>query len=107
MAVNKQNLKPFTSEQSREKAVENGRKGGIKSGEAKRERKLIREMFEERLAKNGYRDIDEWLINLAERAKVEDKSMELAISILGEKPAEKLDLTQDKPFEIKVTVDGT
>ena len=33
--------------------------------------------------------------------------MELAISILGEKPAEKLDLTQDKPFEIKVTVDGT
>lgn len=39
-----ENLKPhqFTSNQSREKAVENGRKGGIASGEAKRERKDMR-----------------------------------------------------------------
>ena len=33
------NLKPFTSDQSREKAAENGRKGGIASGISKREKK--------------------------------------------------------------------
>ena len=33
------NLKPFTSDQSREKASENGRKGGIASGISKREKK--------------------------------------------------------------------
>ena len=40
------NLKHFTSEQSREKAVENGRKGGIASGEAKRKRRDLRLQFE-------------------------------------------------------------
>lgn len=38
------NLKPFTSDQSREKAVKNGRKGGIASGKAKRKRKALAEM---------------------------------------------------------------
>ena len=33
------NLKPFTSDQNREKAAENGRKGGIASGISKREKK--------------------------------------------------------------------
>ena len=39
MAKKNDNLIPFTSEQSREKAVANGRKGGIASGIAKREKK--------------------------------------------------------------------
>ena len=34
--ANEQNLIPFTSEQSREEAVRNGRKGGKASGEARR-----------------------------------------------------------------------
>jgi hypothetical protein len=42
----KENLKPFTSDQSREEAVANGRKGGKKSGEAKRAKKTIREIVE-------------------------------------------------------------
>lgn len=40
--ANEQNLKLFTSDQSREEAKKNGRKGGIASGEAKRERKDMR-----------------------------------------------------------------
>ena len=42
--ANEQNLKPFTTEQSREEAVKNGRKGGIASGEAKRKNKTRREL---------------------------------------------------------------
>lgn len=37
------NLKPFTSEQSREEARKNGRLGGIKSGEVRRQRKTFAE----------------------------------------------------------------
>ena len=44
--ANEQNLIPFTSEQSHEEAVENGRKGGIASGEAKRAKKSLREAMQ-------------------------------------------------------------
>ena len=39
--ANEQNLIPFTSEQSQEEAKKNGRKGGIASGKARRERKAL------------------------------------------------------------------
>lgn len=41
--ANEQNLKPFTSEQSREEAVKNGKKGGLASGKARREKRALRE----------------------------------------------------------------
>ena len=43
MLANEKNLVPFTSEQSHEEAVINGRKGGVASGQAKRRRKLLRD----------------------------------------------------------------
>jgi general stress protein YciG len=51
MAGNIKNLKPLDSNQSREKAKENGRKGGIASGKAKREKKLVSEMVRDFLDK--------------------------------------------------------
>ena len=42
--ANEQNLRPFTSDQSREEAAKNGRKGGIASGEAKRKKKTCAEI---------------------------------------------------------------
>ena len=42
--ANEQNLKHFTSDQNREKAVENGKKGGVASGEARRRKRTIREL---------------------------------------------------------------
>ena len=39
--ANEQNLVPFTSDQSREEAVKNGKKGGIASGQARRQRKTL------------------------------------------------------------------
>lgn len=47
--ANEKNLTPFTSEQSREEAVKNGKKGGIASGVSRRRkstmRKAVREML--------------------------------------------------------------
>ncbi len=37
--ANEENLKKFTSEQSREEAVKNGKNGGIQSGKARRRKK--------------------------------------------------------------------
>lgn len=58
--ANEENLVPFTSEQSREEAVKNGRKGGIASGIARRQnadlRKRLKEMVNMAL-RDG--DIDE------------------------------------------------
>ena len=45
-AKSKANLKPFTTEQSREKAKMNGRKGGKASGVAKQEKKTMRQLAE-------------------------------------------------------------
>lgn len=42
--ANKNNLVPFTSDQSHEEAVKNGRKGGTRSGEVRREQKTYREI---------------------------------------------------------------
>ena len=41
--ANEQNLIPFTSNQSREEAVKNGRIGGYASGESRRKRKALRD----------------------------------------------------------------
>ena len=49
--ANEENLIPFTSDQSREEAQKNGRKGGIASGEAKRARKSMKEMLDYLLEK--------------------------------------------------------
>ena len=54
--ANEQNLKPFTSEQSRDEAKKNGAKGGIASGKARREKKAFKETLETLLSmpmKNG------------------------------------------------------
>ena len=47
--ANEKNLKKFTSEQSHEEAVENGRKGGIASGKARREKKTIQKILSDYL----------------------------------------------------------
>lgn len=42
--ANEQNLVPFTSEQNREEAAKNGKKGGIASGKARRRKKTLKEL---------------------------------------------------------------
>ena len=44
--ANEQNLRPFTSEQSHEEAVKNGRKGGIESGKVRRGKRTMQEIME-------------------------------------------------------------
>lgn len=85
--ANTDNLKPFTSDQSRDEAVKNGRKGGIRSGEVRRENKLIKDRILERM---GEKDWDTMIDNLIARAQEDTKSFETLRDTIGQKPKDTL-----------------
>lgn len=48
--MNEKNLRPFTSGQSRDKAVRNGRKGGVASGQRRRDKRELYKILKDLLA---------------------------------------------------------
>ena len=87
--ANEQNLQRLTTS----KAREIGSKGGKRSGEVRREKKLLRELLEEALLKdidgsNRYVNITTALIKEAEKGNV--KAYETIRDTLGEKPKENI-----------------
>ena len=93
--ANEKNLKPFTSDQSREEAVKNGRKGGIRSGEVKRENKLIKDRILERM---GESDWDTMIDNLIARAQEDTKSFETLRDTIGQKPKDEVNMNTSLVF---------
>lgn len=97
--ANEKNLKPFTSEQSREKAVENGRKGGIESGKAKRKRKSLREQLEMLLETGNTQE--SIAVALVEKAMSGDvRAFEVLRDTIGEKPVDKVVTAEVDPAVI-------
>jgi hypothetical protein len=97
MGKREDNLTPFTSEQSREKAVENGAKGGIASGEAKRRKRDIRLAMEALLEKKYKTSMGELsgaeaisLKQMEKALKGDPKAFELVRDSAGQKPIEKV-----------------
>lgn len=97
--ANEQNLKPFTSDQSHEEAVQNGAKGGIASGEARRKKRDIRLAMEALLEKQ-YKGKDGKQLSGAEAIalkqmekalKGDAKAFELVRDTAGQKPVEKVE----------------
>lgn len=97
--ANEQNLKPFTSDQSHEEAVQNGAKGGIASGEARRRKRDIRLAMEALLEKQ-YKGKDGKQLSGAEAIalkqmekalKGDAKAFELVRDTAGQKPIEKVE----------------
>jgi hypothetical protein len=97
--ANEQNLKPFTSDQSREEAAKNGAKGGIASGEARRRKRDIRLAMEALLEKQ-YKGKDGKQLSGAEAIalkqmekalKGDAKAFELVRDTAGQKPIEKVE----------------
>ena len=97
-----QNLTPFTSEQSREEAVKNGRKGGIASGEARRNKRDIR-MALEALLEKEYKDksgnvmtgVEAIALKQMEKAmKGDTRAFEVVRDTVGQKPIERVQVTE-------------
>lgn len=81
-----ENLKPV---RTKEEARERGRNGGIASGKARREQKLIRDRILERM---GETDWDTMIDNLIERASSDTKSFEVLRDTIGQKPTDKVEV---------------
>lgn len=83
--ANEQNLKNGVATQFRsgEEAARNGHKGGIRSGEVRRENKLIKDRILERM---GESDWDVMIDNLIARAQEDTKSFETLRDTIGQKP---------------------
>ena len=81
--VNIQNLRKPSTEEAREMQ----KKSAEKRSQNIKERKLIRQIIEERL---GGADLEEIVDNLIDRAKYDSKDFEVLQSALGQKPVEKV-----------------
>ena len=108
--ANENNLVPFTSEQSHEEAVKNGRKGGIASGEAKRNRKMLRDCIDYLLEREDAMVLsadgkpmsgaEQLAYSLFAKALAETdtakaaKAFEVLRDTAGQKPVEKVQTTQ-------------
>ena len=126
--ANEKNLVPFTSEQSHEEAVKNGRKGGIASGESKRNRKMLRDCIDYLLERENAMVLDadgnpmsgaeQLAYNLFVKALEEPdtanaaKAFEVLRDTAGQKPVDKVqtmqtvvDLSGFSTEEIKAMLD--
>ena len=98
-----ENLIPM-NERTKEEQREIAKKGGIASGEARREKKLLRELLEDALSKgtetdNEYVNITLALIKEANKGNV--KAYEVIRDTLGQKPKEEIEITDvtNKKFD--------
>lgn len=90
--ANEQNLKKGVATQFRtgEEQAKIARQGGIASGKARREQKLIKDRILERM---GESDWDAMIDGLITRATESDKAFELLRDTIGQKPSDKIDLS--------------
>lgn len=95
-----ENLQPV---RTKEEARKRGRNGGIKSGEARRKRKTLRE---ELLALLGTEDYQKKIsLAMLQEAKAGNtKAFEVIRDTIGEKPKDKVEIDQDKPFEVNINI---
>lgn len=85
--ANEQNLIP-QSERTKSEQRKIAKQGGIKSGEARREKKLFKE---EILKRMGEDDWNEMIDKLIARAKTTDKAFEVLRDTIGQKPKEEVE----------------
>ena len=121
MANKEDNLKPFTSEQSREEAAKNGAKGGVASGEARRRKRDLKLAMQALLEadvkdkRTGEVMSGAEAIALAQYRKAmkgDAKAFELVRDTSGQKPVEKVEQVNidgeylDKVNELKAFFNG-
>ena len=93
--ANEQNLRPGAHKLT----VEEQSRGGKRSAEVRRERKLIKDRILERM---GEDDWDTMIDNLIARAQEDTKSFESLRDTIGEKPKDQIEVTA---MDINVVLD--
>lgn len=101
--MNEENLIPI-SERSSEEVREMGKKGGIASGKARREKKIFKEAIEKQLGQS----IDGMIKSMIEQAKSGNvQAITFLRDTIGEKPTDKVeaDVKSDVTINIELTDD--
>lgn len=91
--------KDLTPEQRRE----NARKAGLASAAAKKKRKTLREELLTLLETNQYQEKMS-LALIKQALEGNTKAFEVIRDSIGEKPNDKLELEQSKPFEVNISI---
>lgn len=97
--ANEKNLKRLSSKEAREL----GRKGGKASVEARRKRKTLREELLALLKTENYQKKIS-LAMICEAMEGNTKAFEVIRDTIGEKPKDKVEIDQDKPFEVNINI---
>lgn len=98
--ANEKNLKPV---RTKKEARERGRNGGKKSGEVRRARKTLKEELLALLETEEYnKKISLAMIHEAEMGNV--KAFLAVRDTIEENPKDKVEVSQDKPFEVNISV---
>lgn len=98
--ANEKNLKPI---RTKKEAREKGKKGGKKSGEVRRARKTLKEELLALLETKEYnKKISLAMIHEAEKGNV--KAFIAVRDTIEENPKDKVEVSQDKPFEVNISV---
>ena len=101
--MNQENLRPIKKgELTREEAKKRGRNGGIKSGEARKEKKLFKEAIEKQLGQS----IDSMIKSMIDQAnKGNVQAITFLRDTIGEKPTDKVEaeVNSDVTINIELT----
>ena len=98
--ANEKNLKPV---RTKKEARERGRKGGKKSGEVRAKRKTLKEELLLLLETKNYNEkISLAMINEATKGNV--KAFLAVRDTIEENPKDKIEVTQEKPFEVNIKI---
>ena len=100
--ANEQNL-ISNNERTPSERRENARKAGKASGEARRKRKTLREELLALLETKQYQEKIS-LAMLEKASKGDTKAFEVIRDTIGEKPSDKLEIDQDKPFKVNISI---
>lgn len=73
----------------------------VKGGQVVGKRKKVQAIVEELLNNENLTDI---VANLIDRSRSNSKDMELLLALVGEKPKEQIEVSQEKPFEVHIEV---
>lgn len=96
--ANEENLIPI---RTKKEAREKGKNGGIKSGEARREKRMWKDEIMKRL---GEKDWNKIVDNLIDRASKSSKDFEVLRDTMGQKPTDTIQVETKLPvFNIEVT----
>jgi hypothetical protein len=95
--MNEENLKPFVKGEERQREL--GKMGGIKSGEAKREKKLFKEAIEKKLGQSLDSMIDA-MITQAQTGNVQ--AITFLRDTIGEKPTDKVEAEVNSDVTINI-----